>query len=260
MSKNTKSPLVFISYQWGKQAQIKELYKRLNLLGYTVWMDIFQMGGGDSLYDKIDRGIRGCKVVVSCITEKYTLSANCRREVSLADALKKPIIPLLLERMKWPPSGPMSMVFTEMLFINFYRNEAVQMTWTGDTFDELKDQLDQNISENSTSVNHQEKQEQTIPKTSSYKDNSRIADNKMASKEASRTNKGNKSESVSDNNRSASDDQKSKEKILGNKTLTPQTNVPKEQHISDEERTTEINMNRRNTDTDQLKSTACNIL
>ena len=94
------------------------------------------MGGGDSLYDKIDRGMRGCKAVVSCMTQKYSLSANCRREVSLADALKKPIIPIMLEQIKWPPDGPMSMVFTE-LYINFYRDEAVQMTWKGDQFDEL---------------------------------------------------------------------------------------------------------------------------
>lgn len=101
------------------------------------------MGGGDSLYDKIDRGMRGCKAVVSCVTQKYSLSANCRREISLADALKKPIIPLLLEQIKWPPDGPMSMVFTELLYINFYREEAIQMTWKGDQFDELLVKLGQ---------------------------------------------------------------------------------------------------------------------
>ena len=103
------------------------------------------MGGGDSLYDKIDRGIRGCKAVVSCVTHKYSLSANCRREVSLADALKKPIIPLVLEQMKWPPDGPMSLVFTELLYINLYKNETEQNSWKGDKFNELVEKLDQYI-------------------------------------------------------------------------------------------------------------------
>ena len=145
MVKSDESPLVFLSYQWGKQPQIMALYKRLTSLGYTVWMDIYQMGGGDSLYDKIDRGMRGCKAVISCVTLKYSLSANCRREISLADALKKPIIPLLLEQMKWPPDGPMSMVFTELLFINFYRDEGVQTTWQGEKFDELTGKLGQYV-------------------------------------------------------------------------------------------------------------------
>lgn len=139
------SPVVFLSYQWGKQPQVKALYQRLVSLGYTVWMDIFQMGGGDSLYDKIDRGMRGCKVVVACVTTKYALSANCRREMSLADALKKPLVPLLFESMKWPPDGPMSMIFTELLYINVFRDEKIQDNWTGPKFDELKEKLRQHV-------------------------------------------------------------------------------------------------------------------
>ena len=99
------------------------------------------MGGGDSLYDKIDKGVRNCKVVISCVTNKYAISANCRREVSLADALKKPIIPLLLEKMDWPPEGPMSMPFTQLLFINFYRDEQNQIKWKGAKFNELLTKL-----------------------------------------------------------------------------------------------------------------------
>ena len=96
------------------------------------------MGGGDSLYDKIDKGIRGCKVVLTCVTSKYALSANCRREVSLADALKKPVIPLLLEKMTWPPEGPMSMVFTQLLYINFHSPDvSIQHTWECPQLDEL---------------------------------------------------------------------------------------------------------------------------
>jgi hypothetical protein len=108
-------------------------------------MDIHQMGGGDSLYEKIDSGVRGCKIVLTCVTQKYSFSANCRREVSLADALKKPMVPLLLEKIDWPPTGPMSMVFTQLLFINFYSDEEVQMKWTGPKFDELLQKIGEQI-------------------------------------------------------------------------------------------------------------------
>ena len=82
------------------------------------------------MYDKIDKGVRGCKVVISCVTSKYAISANCRREVSLADAVKKPIIPLLLEKTTWPPEGPMSLVFTHLLYIDCCKpNTDVQNEW-----------------------------------------------------------------------------------------------------------------------------------
>ena len=97
------------------------------------------------MYEKIDSGVRGCKVVLTCVTQKYSFSANCRREVSLADALKKPIIPLLLEKIDWPPTGPMSMVFSQLLFINFYRDEEVQMKLTGPKFDALLDKIEEQL-------------------------------------------------------------------------------------------------------------------
>ena len=89
------------------------------------------MGAGDSLFDKIDSGIRSCSVVVSCVTQKYSLSLNCRREVSLATSIDKPIIPLLLEKMQWPPSGPMSMALTQLQYLDFTDQTSLV---TGDSF------------------------------------------------------------------------------------------------------------------------------
>ena len=89
-------PEVFISYQWDKQKQIIKLFNRFKSIGINCWLDIHEMGGGDSLYDKIDGGVRSCALVISCITSKYSLSANCRKEVALADSVGKPIIPILL--------------------------------------------------------------------------------------------------------------------------------------------------------------------
>ena len=121
------NPQVMISYQWDRQADIVTLHNHLTQWGYRCWLDIFQMGGGDSLFEKIDTGIRGAKCVVACVTPKYIKSINCRREMSLADALNKPIVPLLLEDTgTWPPSGPMALIFTGKPYLDFRQmNENV---------------------------------------------------------------------------------------------------------------------------------------
>ena len=150
MAAATSSPEVFISYQWDRQTEVKALYAALVARGWRCWLDILQMGGGDSLYEKIDAGVRGSHVVISCVTAKYALSANCRREVSLADALRKPIIPLLLEESAWPPAGPMALVFTQLLYIKargVVGKDAGQGKWEGSVLDELQHKLQAHVSQ-----------------------------------------------------------------------------------------------------------------
>lgn len=53
---------VFLSYSWDVQDQVKVLRTRLEQAGFTCWMDLGQMGGGDHLYSKIESGIRNAKV------------------------------------------------------------------------------------------------------------------------------------------------------------------------------------------------------
>ena len=112
-------PEVFISYQWDMQSNVKALYSRLTGQGYTCWLDIQQMGGGDSLYDKIDKGIRSCKIVLCCMTPKYILSTNCRREASLAKSLDKPVLVLLLEKTPWPAEGSTGSALKDAPCIDF---------------------------------------------------------------------------------------------------------------------------------------------
>lgn len=126
--------LLCFLYNISHLLQVTELYKKLTSLGYSCWQDINQMGAGDSLFDKIDSGVRSCNVVVSCVTQKYSLSLNCRREVSLATSINKPIIPLLLEKMAWPPSGPMSMALTQLQYLDFTNQTKLV---TGDSFNVL---------------------------------------------------------------------------------------------------------------------------
>ena len=55
-------PQVFVSYQWDSQDEVNALRNKLEKCGFTCWMDIGQMGGGDQLYARVDEGIRKAKV------------------------------------------------------------------------------------------------------------------------------------------------------------------------------------------------------
>ncbi|XP_071952913.1 uncharacterized protein [Antedon mediterranea] len=114
---NAPPPSVFISYNWGIQDSVKQLRDRIERAGFSCWMDIGQMGGGDSLYAKIDSGMRNAKVILCCITPKYITSEVCNREVSLADLLKKPIIPIMFDAVPWPPPGGMGLAFARLLYV-----------------------------------------------------------------------------------------------------------------------------------------------
>ena len=146
-------PQLMISYQWDRQSDIIALYKRITQLGYRCWLDIFQMGGGDSLFEKIDAGIRNAKCVLACVTPKYTLSTNCRREMSLADALKKPIVPLYLEETStWPPPGPMSLIFADKPYIDFRQSAQASSStdndlWSSNEFEKLLTRLKELVPE-----------------------------------------------------------------------------------------------------------------
>ncbi|XP_030853140.1 uncharacterized protein LOC100894022 [Strongylocentrotus purpuratus] len=182
---STEAPSIFISYQWDKQPEIKRLFSRLTGLGYHCWLDINQMGGGDPLYSKIDKGVRNAKVVVSCVTPKYSLSANCRREISLSDALRKPIIPLLLEEMTWPPEGPMSMTITQLLYIDFTK-KTTQASFDDDKFEELIEKIKEHAEptlqvvppgkQDETKVTSQEQSPTPTPKEEGTTETSEIKD------------------------------------------------------------------------------------
>ena len=142
LSQEINHPEVFISYQWGMQSKVKALYSRLTGQGYTCWLDVQQMGGGDSLYDKIDKGIRGCKIVLCCMTPKYILSMNCRKEASLAKSLDKPMLVLLLEKTPWPAEGSMESILKDVPCIDFSGLDKDQSSlWNSVPGDKLDSKL-----------------------------------------------------------------------------------------------------------------------
>ncbi|XP_011663316.1 uncharacterized protein LOC115921074 [Strongylocentrotus purpuratus] len=47
------------------------------------------------------------------------MSENCNRELSLADQLKKPIIPIIFRKVPWPPPGGMALIVSQLIYVTF---------------------------------------------------------------------------------------------------------------------------------------------
>ena len=58
------------------------------------------------------------KVMVAFITPRFIMSEACKKEVSLADLLRKPIIPVMVERTAWPPPGPLALIMAQHIYID----------------------------------------------------------------------------------------------------------------------------------------------
>ncbi|KAI0210932.1 hypothetical protein LSAT2_004273, partial [Lamellibrachia satsuma] len=113
---------VFISYHWDMQARVEELRHILESNGVSCWADIsramalsrghssLSSRSGQSLDSETPqsvahRHLKVASVMLCCVTAKYLQSENCFRDLTLADSLQKPIVPVMLRFMSWPPEG-----------------------------------------------------------------------------------------------------------------------------------------------------------
>jgi len=114
-----RAPPVFLSYSWGQKSVVKQIRALLESHGVKCWMDEGKMKGGDELFRSIDEGITHCRVFVSCISDTYSTSENCSREILLAADRKKLVIPLIVGQLQmWPPYGNMGPLLAGKLYID----------------------------------------------------------------------------------------------------------------------------------------------
>ena len=64
------------------------------------------------------------QVVIACVTPKFVISQHCLKELSVADLLRKPIIPVMVDKTVWPPPGGMSLIFSQNVYINMKGNQS----------------------------------------------------------------------------------------------------------------------------------------
>jgi len=44
------------------------------------------------------------------------MSDSCTKEISLADLLRKPIVPIMIERTPWPPPGSLALLLSQLVY------------------------------------------------------------------------------------------------------------------------------------------------
>lgn len=111
------------------QSKVEDIRRLLEANGFPCWADISptmsQQRGHSSvsvrsththleitetLQSQIQRNMKAASVVLCCVTPKYMQSDNCIKDLTLAETLHKPIVPVMLRFCPWPPEGAPSQV------------------------------------------------------------------------------------------------------------------------------------------------------
>src|SRR5438105_1582848 len=95
-------PYVFLSYSSTERAQALALADALAQAGVPVWIDRRGIPAGVSWDATIVRAIRDCTVFLVLCTETALHSANVQQEIRLALEERRPLLPLLAERITFP--------------------------------------------------------------------------------------------------------------------------------------------------------------
>ncbi len=88
---------VFVSYSREDAAPVGELERDIESLGHDAWVDR-ELSGGQRWWEQILTQIRECDIFVVAISDACVSSRACQAEYQYANALGKPVLPVLVER------------------------------------------------------------------------------------------------------------------------------------------------------------------
>jgi hypothetical protein len=114
---------VFLSYATGDKQWVDYLYRSLvSEKGFTVWMDQ-DMFASIAWPGAIRTAIRDCAAVIAVLSPRVTSSSYVVNEITDAQKLSKPVIPVLIEACTLPTSlGHLS----NLHWVDFTRNSFPQ--------------------------------------------------------------------------------------------------------------------------------------
>ena len=78
---------VMLSYQWDYQKKVVKIKEELVKAKLKVWMDLECMEG--KINRAMAKAIANSRIIVPCLSEKYEVSKNCRKEFIYAEELEQ---------------------------------------------------------------------------------------------------------------------------------------------------------------------------
>src|SRR3954469_21446436 len=107
----------FISYSRGDTAFVDKLRRDLEKRGIPVWIDRESIEGGAAWRASITQAIRSCCAFILVLSPRSTQSGQVSKELSVPQAPRRAINPLVLEPSDIPPG--MELQLAELQWISF---------------------------------------------------------------------------------------------------------------------------------------------
>jgi TolB-like protein/Flp pilus assembly protein TadD len=94
---------IFISYSSHDRERARQLALDIQGLGYSVWMDVFEIEPSTRWSTEIAEAINVCRILALLLSKASLASENVVKELTLAAEKKKHILPITLEQMELSP-------------------------------------------------------------------------------------------------------------------------------------------------------------
>ena len=94
---------IFISYARADSRVVDQLVKQIEKAGHQVWIDRGGIQAGEQWRASIVEAIEAADVVVVILSNESVKSDNLRKDVDLSETKRRPILPVMIEKVDIPP-------------------------------------------------------------------------------------------------------------------------------------------------------------
>ncbi|MBE6974690.1 MAG: TIR domain-containing protein [Ruminococcaceae bacterium] len=117
-----KEPYIFISYAHKNADAVLHLVGCLQSRGFRIWYDA-GIEAGTEWPEYIAEHLSGSACVVAFVTKEFVASWNCKREITFAQELDKPVLSIYLEDVEMPMGLRMQLGSNQSVFRSRHKSE-----------------------------------------------------------------------------------------------------------------------------------------